>query len=191
MKNHELMEVEKMEQLMRNKSYDELNSEEREWVNQWIDSLEEYELLRKSEIQIRQYLQKERVNPPDQKVLTHLTSRLRLKSAASTEMGWTLKPSWSVLLVACFFGFAGWWIGNSTSANNPVNALQQVVIRDTIYRASKPDTIVIEKVIYRDRPVILTKSVDNDKSNQNPSQPDGINMKEKEELEKLLVSGTE
>ncbi|QLH32674.1 MAG: hypothetical protein HWD62_09835 [Cyclobacteriaceae bacterium] len=50
---------------------------------------------------------------------------------------------------------------------------------------SKPDTIFRERIIYKDRPIVLSTS------NRQPEVPNakGVSMKEKEELDKLLVSG--
>jgi hypothetical protein len=44
--------------------------------------------------------------------------------------------------------------------------------------------------VYKDRPVILTRNLGTTDVNKS-IEKNGINMKEKEELEKLLVSGTE
>jgi len=193
MKNPEEINLEKLELLVQSKSFAELSHEEKEWVSQWVESGNDYDMLRKSETQMRQYFLDSKVNPPTLSTLTQLTSHLR-KKARGQQIGlrWQFKPSLSAWALAIVFGCVGWWIGQSTTSPVTQSAgITSAIIHDTIYIASKPDTIVTEKVIYRDRPVILTKSVDKDRSSQKLSQPDGINMKEKEELEKLLVSGTD
>jgi len=84
------------------------------------------------------------------------------------------------------FGFSGWWLGQSEKPMS-LTKIEQVLVRDTIYVATKPDTVVREKIIYRDRPVILTTT---NPQNETPITK-GVSMKEKEDLDKLLVSGTE
>jgi hypothetical protein len=92
--------------------------------------------------------------------------------------------------MSVLFGSLGWWIGQSTNEKSQTQTFSPVVVHDTIYVASKPDTIFTEKVVYKNRPIILTRNprtMDVNKS----IEKNGINMKEKEELEKLLVSGTD
>ncbi len=194
MKNIEL-DLERLERLIKSKSYYELSNEEKMWLSLWIDSPSDYEMLRTSETQIRRYFLDNRISPPDPKILSQLKTHLKTNSIRWQEprLWWQLKPSVGVALVAVIFGFAGWWVGQVTHGDNLPGAKVQssVTVRDTIYIMSKPDTIFSEKVIYRDRPITLTRSIDQNRSDVKPSQLNGINMKEKEELEKLLVSGTD
>lgn len=91
--------------------------------------------------------------------------------------------------MSAFLGGLGWWIGQSSNSGSQLQMMNPVVVHDTVFVASKPDTIYTEKVVYKDRQVILTRraSTDGNKS----TEKNGISMKEKEELEKLLVSGTD
>lgn len=191
MKNSEEIDLEKLELLMQNKPYSELNHDEKEWVNQWVESASEYDRLRKSETQMRQYFHDTRINPPALATVTLLTNHLKKKTRAQqVGMWWQFKPSLSAWSLAILFGCLGWWIGQSTTS--PVvkqGARTSAIIHDTIYIASQPDTVFTEKIIYKDRSVILTKN--NRESKNAASESHGINMKEKEELEKLLVSGTD
>lgn len=193
MKNEEWMDVERVEWLLKNKSYAELSDEEKEWIEQWVDSADDYEMLRKSEPKICKYFQDYEINPPDPKILSRLTDHVQAKSYKRQErLWWQFKPSFGIMLIAIIFGCLGWWIGQSKSSNNvPVAELSSSgFICDTIYIASQPDTVFTEKVIYRDRPAIFTTSSKSE-TGQQPSKQNSINMKEKEELEKLLVSGAE
>lgn len=192
MKNSDEFDLEKLEWLIQSKSYMELSNEEKEWVSHWMESASEYDLLRKSEIQTRQYFDDSKIDPPASSTLTQLTSHLKKKNRRlQAGIWWQFKPSLSTWALAILFGCVGWWIGQS--ASSPA-AQQEVIIsttvRDTIYIASKADTIFTEKIIYKDRPVIMTRN-DSSKELKNTSVSNGINMKEKEELEKLLVSGTD
>jgi len=87
-------------------------------------------------------------------------------------------------------GFGGWWIGHSKNENFQVQTFNPIVVHDTIFVASKPDTIFTERVVYKNQSVILTRNPGTTDENKS-IEKNGINMKEKEELEKLLVSGTE
>ncbi len=193
MKNSEWIDLEKLEHLMQSKSYTELNHEEKEWVNQWVESSDEYETLRKSETKIRQYFYDSPVNPPAESTLAQLTNHLNGKICKQPAgLWWQFKPSLSSWSMAILFSCVGWWIGQSTSSIVAKGeAIPSTIVRDTIYLASQPDTVFREKVIYRDRPANLTRRSNDIESGKKPSESNGINMKEKEELEKLLVSGTD
>jgi hypothetical protein len=191
MKKTDEIELERLELLIQSKSFVELNREEREWIGKWINSPDEYENLRSSEIEIRQYFLNTKVADPDSETLIHLTKHLRMtKSRQSSGLSWLLKPSFGAVLMSVLFGCLGWWIGQSTNEKSQQQTFNPIIVHDTIYVASKPDTIYTEKVVYKDRPVILTRNLGTTDVNKS-IEKNGINMKEKEELEKLLVSGTE
>jgi len=189
MKNPEMFDLERLEQLIQRKSYFELSKEEKEWVSLWIKSQEEYENLRSSEIEVRKYFQYTSVTP-NPETLERLTKHLRIRSRESAYLFWQLKPTFGALLISIFLGGLGWWIGNSSNNSPQAQALNPVVVHDTIFVASKPDTVYTEKVIYKERQIIMTRSA-NTTELKKSIEKNGINMKEKEELEKLLVSGTE
>jgi hypothetical protein len=62
---------------------------------------------------------------------------------------------------------------------------------DTVFIASKPDTIIRERIVYVKTPA-TAPALQTAKSVQfiPVETSKGVNMKEKEELEKLLVSGS-
>lgn len=181
-------ELDRIENLLQTKTFIELTSEEKIWVSQWIGSELEYENLRKSETKIKQYFLKSESVAPNPDGLNQLKARLTLKQAQSLNWWQAKVPAWSTLLVAGCFGVGAWWL---TSSSDKVITQQQLtsVVYDTVYVTTKPDTIFIQQVVYRERPVLLTKSIKQlESKNSVPSS--GINMKEKEELENLLVSGS-
>lgn len=181
-------DVDKIENLLRNKTFDQLSPDEKFWVSQWIESETEYENLCKADSQIRHYFFSSKIDAPDSATLGTLTNYLRrLESKKQPRLSWQLKPSVGALLMSVLFGSLGWWIGQSTGEKPQTQTFNPVVVHDTIFVASKPDTIFTEKVVYKTRPVILTRSGNIDVNKQ--IEKNGINMKEKEELEKLLVSG--
>jgi len=184
-------ELDKLEHLLQSKKFTALTSEEKIWVSQWIESEVEYENLRGSEERIKQHFQSTAAFTPEPEGLTALKAKLQSKHAALPLMWWQVKvPAWSTIIIAIFFGVSSWWMAFSF---NKVKLQEQVltssIVYDTIYVASKPDTVFIQQVVYKERPVLLTKSV-KQVDNNNASPSNGINMKEKEELENLLVSGS-
>ncbi|MBX2900238.1 MAG: hypothetical protein KF775_11330 [Cyclobacteriaceae bacterium] len=88
-------------------------------------------------------------------------------------------------VTALVFGVLGWWMGQPRAKPEPVTLVEHVTVHDTLYIASKPDTVFREKIIYRDKLVILTTQT---RLPENKSEK-GVSMKEKEELDNLLVSG--
>jgi hypothetical protein len=183
-------ELEKLESLLQGKAFEELTAEEKIWVGQWIESEIEYTNLRTAEGEIKKYLVNADPIAPNPKLLTHLKVQLKTRQASLKAYWWQVRtPGWSTLLIAMVFGASGWWIGSSPMNLNIEQASSPTIVYDTVYLASKPDTVFIEQVVYKDRPLIMriTKQVE-DMSVKNSEK--GINMKEKEELENLLVSGS-
>ncbi len=183
-------ELDKVEQLLQDKSFAALTDEEKTWVSQWIASELEYENLRKSETKIKQYFLKSENVVPKPEGLSELKARLNLKQSQPLNWWQAKVPAWSTLLVALCFGVGGWLL--TSSSDKVITQPQQVLtslVYDTVYIASKPDTVFVQQIVYKEHPVILTKSAQQvDTKNAVPSN--GINMKEKEELENLLVSGS-
>ena len=182
-------ELDRIENLLQTKTFIELTSEEKIWVGQWIASELEYENLRKSETKIKQYFLKSENAVPKPEGLNELKARLNLKQSRSLNWWQAKLPAWSTLLVAICFGVGGWWL--TSSSDKVITQPQQLtsVVYDTVYVATKPDTVFVQQVVYKERPVILTKSVQK-AATKIVVPSNGINMKEKEELENLLVSGS-
>ncbi len=183
-------DIDKLDSLLQTKTFAQLSTEEKFWVSQWIESEVEYENLRKADSQILNYFLKSKIDAPDSIALASLIKHLRNKQVKKQwQFNWQVKPSLGAVIMSVLFGCLGWWIGQSEGENPQPQTFQPLVVHDTIFVASKPDTIFTEKVVYRNQPVILTRTNVLDASK--PTEKNGINMKEKEELEKLLVSGTE
>ena len=178
-------DFEKFEALLQSKSYRELTPQELQYVNQWVESAQEYEALRASGKQVVAWFNANPVSKPVKESLQQLKHSLRVQHQ-STHNIW-YKLVWGYAVTALIFGVLGWWIGQPQIKPEPVTLVEQVTVRDTLYVASKPDTVFQEKIIYRDRPVILTTQTRQPESKNEK----GVSMKEKEELDKLLVSGSE
>ncbi|MBP9924991.1 MAG: hypothetical protein KBF45_03300 [Cyclobacteriaceae bacterium] len=183
-------ELEKLESLLQGKAFEELTAEEKSWVGQWIESEVEYNNLRKSEGAIRKRLADVGPITPNPKLLSRLKAQLSAQQANLKIHWWQVRsPGWSTLLIAIIFGMTGWWIGSSPAKLKVEQAYLPTVVYDTVYLASKPDTVFVNHVVYRERP-ILTKTTYQPMPNNVEVSAKGINMKEKEELENLLVSGS-
>jgi hypothetical protein len=183
-------ELDKLERLLQDKNFAALTTEEKTWVSQWIESEIEYENIRRSESKIRQHFINTAEFIPEANGLNELKATLRKRTNQSMNW-WQVKvPAWSTVLVALCFGVGGWWL--TSLRNQPITQPQEVlstIVYDTVYVATKPDTVFVQQVIYKEHPVLLTKSV-KQVDNKSKAPSNGINMKEKEELENLLVSGS-
>lgn len=178
-------DFEKFEALLHAKSYGELTPAERKLVNQWVESEEEYQALRSSAQQMAAWFKLNPVSAPGNEVLAKLKRSLK-KEKHSRVVEFGVKPIWGYAATALLFGGLGWWIGQPEEVPIPKPIVEQVLVRDTVYM-TQVDTIFLERVIYREPAMVANKPI------KPEGQKDirGISMKEKEELDKLLVSGTE
>lgn len=178
-------DFEKFEALLQSKSYHELTPQELQCVNQWLESAQEYEALRASGKQVASWFGANAVSTTSKETLQQLKHSLRVQHQRTHNVWY--KPVWGYAVTALVFGVLGWWVGQPQIKPEPVTLVEQVIVHDTLYIASNPDTVFREKIIYRDRPVILTTQTRQPESKNEK----GVSMKEKEELDKLLVSGSE
>ncbi len=185
MKEHTWNEYETFEKVISEKRYSELSASELKLVNQFVTTEQEYNAIRTSGLEMKNWFRENPAVSVNAKILTDLKQELRQRHQSSVSYTW-LKVSVGYAMAALTFGFGGWWLGQSEKPA-PLTAIEQVMVRDTVYVAAKPDTVFREKIIYRDRPIILTTS---NRQNEIPNTK-GVSMKEKEDLDKLLVSGSE
>jgi hypothetical protein len=182
---------ENFEQLLLQRSYAELTEDEKQWVNLFVDSEAEYESLRQTNHQMRNYFSNKAVLIPSPKVWTAIKSDLALAKKPSSRSYWlsTPLPAYATLSLLVAVGVLCWYGGSNF--NSPKVPESQIVTRiDTVFIASKPDTIVRERIVYlkaTPAPAIIQASTS---QSQDVPATKGINMKEKEELERLLVSGS-
>lgn len=177
-------DFEKFEALLQSKSYNELNPQELLIVNKWVQTAQEYEALRVSGKQIAAWFKANPVGVPDKSLLQQLKKSSKVQHQ-SIQNFW-VKPIWSYVATAIVFGVLGWWIGQPQARPDPVTLVERITLRDTIYMTAKADTVYRERIVYRDRPIVLTTQT---RQTETKSEK-GVSMKEKEELDKLLVSGS-
>ncbi len=181
-------DLNRFEQLLKQCSFKSLNEEERSFVFQFISSEEEYESLRSAEIELKKFFDaKVDLNPRKETLLRIKQSRA--EKIIPTQSFWLRPtvPAYAMALLMIVVGVAGWWSGAKFGSEEVL--VEKIVPRiDTIRIASKPDTIIKEKIIYvPSQPITLV--VNQAKENETVTAK-GVNMKDKEELERLLVSGS-
>lgn len=195
MKNEETAKIEKLEQLIQTKAFLELSDAEKEFVLEEFELEERYQAMRKlTPILNEMTLDQEEVKP---RPSTLESLKQSLGAEDSTNSVWNKLFAWRVpayaaVLVVGISCAVTWWL-----TDQPVIEITEkplVVNADTVYVTSKPDTIFKEKVVYRfvkmvektKTPMQLPDNLTSDKN----AVPVGVSMKDKEELEKLLVSGS-
>jgi hypothetical protein len=177
-------EYEDFEKLLAQKSYSELTANELKLANQFVSSQQEYEDFRLSGLKMKKWFYENPVTNESNKSILELKRVFRQQQPAAN---YSLQKVWiSYAMIAMLFGFGGWWLGKS-EPTVPVTRIEKILMHDTVYLTSKPDTVFRERIIFKDLPIMLTTD------NQQSEAPNikGVSMKEKEELDKLLVSGLE
>ncbi len=183
MENREILE-----QLLEHYSYEELANEERAWVNTF-SSQEEYEALRLLNKHLN-FSYKEKMKPrPEtwQKIKTY--QRINSKGFRVFEWFKWPVPLYAHATMLAVVGTVFFWMGSKHSSSTIF--LDRILTKvDTVFVPTKADTIFKQKIVY-----IKVVAPSNPSSEIEPVRKavvsKGVNMKDKEELEKLLVSGLE
>jgi hypothetical protein len=178
---------EMLERLLATKNWEELSPQERSLVIQELGSEEQYILMRK----IGSTLVSEKPDlSPDPKILKKLQGELRSKHrpGLSRLLEWNV-PAYTMVIPILMA------IALSYSMNMPQDVQIQSatkIVSDTVYITKSADTVYVDRVVVRyvekATPGAPAFSAVNSKGEEPIS--DGVNMKENEELEKLLVSGS-
>lgn len=184
--------IDQIEKLLQSRTYQELTVAERELVNTVIDSAEEYEEIRKVNFSLSEL-------KPQSPVFQSSDVWRKIKHTRQTGRAvsiypWYAKPipSYAAVALVMIVGGIAWFSG---SLNRQPLIVEKTTLQiDTVFLAAKPDTIVKEKIVYRtivervkeNQPLVnQTNSTDKTMSAQK-----GVTMLDKEELGKLLVSGS-
>jgi hypothetical protein len=177
----------RLERILKQYSYQELNQEDLEFVKTQIISEGEYEALR----QINRQLSVAGEVPGERKATSDTWRRLRTHIRVSKEQStvpWFRKPipAYGVAMLAIALGVLCWWAGASFGAQ--VQYVDRIRVRvDTLRMVARPDTVVRERIVYVQASAVAPASLPQIATP--PVASKGISMKEKEELERLLVSG--
>jgi hypothetical protein len=179
---------EKLEQLLEHYSYEELADEERAWVNTF-SSQEEYEALRLLNKHLDfSYKQKTKPRPETWK---KIKTYQRANNRELRVFEWFKYPVplyvQAAMLVAV--GTLFFWIGSSYNSNTIF--LDRTLTKvDTVFVPTKADTVFKQKIVYIKVVVPSNPSFEIEPDHKAVVSK-GVNMKDKEELEKLLVSGSD
>jgi len=181
--------VEKLEELLSSKSFDELTPAEKELVFLELGSEAQYEAMRKIGVIL---VKKTAGLSPDPEILKSLQSSVREQKRGTFIMNMlTVRiPLYAPLTLIIFVSLAAWISGNKVNPPHRITIVQT----DTVFLSNQPDTVFREKIIYRY--VRLKKAFPQDLRTTVQAQPEhqpeirGVSMKENEVLEKLLVSGS-
>lgn len=184
------MDFDAFEKLVQQKPYATLSPAEVKFVLQWVTSEQEYEYLRSSGQKLTQWFRVNQVPGPDDQLQKRLSLQVRGLDTREPFFGRTIKAGVGYSLTAIVFALAGWWLGQIGPEESTARSIQEEYVRDTVFVTTQPDTVFIEKVIYRDRPFALTVGTKKESEQDNRTATKGVSMKEKE-LDDLLVSGSE
>jgi hypothetical protein len=178
----------RMERLLESKSFAQLNAEEKEFVLREAGSEREYNLLRK--VSSALVAEKADLSPDPQTLRKLLLTMKNMKPASWYEAVLTYKvPAYAVVLMITLFLVL--WLMPGKSSTTKIENIAAMKT-DTLFVSQPPDTVFVEKIVvkYRNVPApvddyTIVKNVSTD-----DVLPEGVSMKEKEELESLLVSGS-
>lgn len=178
-------DLDRFEQLLKQHSFKKLNENEKDFVLQFISSEEEYESLRNADVELKRFFDQKAELRHSKDVWLKI-KQTRAEKMPVREVFRQNIPAYAFVLLLLIVGAAS-WLGGAKFGSKQI-LVEKIVSRvDTIRITSKPDTIVKEKIIYLQP---ATVSIVSRQLEDEPARPKGVNMKDKEELERLLVSGT-
>jgi hypothetical protein len=184
--------IAQVEKLLQSRTYQELTTDEIELVNSIIDSEEEYEEMRRVNFSLSE-IGHQSPMPVSSAVWRKIKSA-RQAARAVSNFPWYAKPmpSYAVAVLVVMVGGISWFFGSMS--RHPLIVEKTTLHTDTVFIAAKPDTIVKEKIVYR---TIVERVKENqplvnqaNSSDKIISTQKGVTMLDKEELGKLLVSGS-
>ncbi|MBY0432897.1 MAG: hypothetical protein K2U26_02180 [Cyclobacteriaceae bacterium] len=183
-------EIDRMEWLLKQYAYSELSESDRAWVHAFVQSEDEYEALRKVNHLLKATVKTDVAPSPEVwREIRALAAPQKTPSIFERWLHYPMPSYAAMIAVICVATLA--WIGGASSRQPLlVERISQRV--DTVYIPTKPDTIFRSKIVYVNVPIrVQQKDVEPTKPmDQNTLVTRGVTMKEKEELGKLLVSGS-
>ncbi|MEJ0055039.1 MAG: hypothetical protein WDN75_04925 [Bacteroidota bacterium] len=186
-------EEERLERLIREKKFNQLTTEEREFVLSMLVPEEEFDAMYKAERLLGMESFRSSLQPAPE-LLSSLKSKMRKERAGSFKWSDLFRikiPAYAAVLLIILFTSLGFWL---RSPLPPAKAISYspLIKGDTVF-VTKIDTLFIERIVYR--PIRLASPPKQVPVLSLPEKQvpvaEGVSMKEKEELNKLLVSGLE
>lgn len=179
---------EKVEQLIETKAWSELTVDEKAMVTDVLGSQDQYNALRDVHFAL---LGSEKVSiKPNANTLNNLHERFREKNSQGRSFALFSyrMPAIAAVAFIAIAAFVGWLGARYTV--KPVTITDVVTKHDTIFVAARPDTVFLTRVRYKTivKEVPVSVSIS---QNTIPAESSGMNMKETEALQTLLVSGSE
>ena len=179
---------ERIDQLIATKNWNELTVDERAFVVDVLGSEEQYRAMR--DVHFALLGTPKITTRPSIKTIRNLKTEFkRRRAVAWSPMAFITAEIPAYMGVAIAFGVAmmTWHLGRRSV--DPQIKTATVYQVDTVFVASKPDTVFISKIVT----VVKQMPVPADIARSEPARekPASVNMKETEALENLLVSGSE
>lgn len=184
--------IDQIEKFFQSRSYQELTADEREFVNTVINSEEEYEEMRKVNFSLSEIKHQSPVFQSSDVWRKIKSTRHATRTVLAYP--WYAKPipSYAAAAIVILVGSIAWFLGSIS--HQPLIVEKNTLQTDTVFLAAKPDTIFKEKIIYR---TIVERVKEQqplaDQGNSSDkiiATQKGVTMLEKDELGKLLVSGS-
>jgi hypothetical protein len=178
--------IEKMERLLSRKSFEDLDSGEREFVLEQLGSGDEYSAM----YALNQHLKANVPPTSDPRILTSLQRRMRDREQKTFSLQWVLQakvpaPVFYVVVLGLVIALL---------IERPVDPPRSItyIERDTIVVSALPDTVFIERVVYKPTPTVAkpTDVVVSSTQGKKENAAEGVSMRERQELEILLESGS-
>lgn len=178
--------IDRLESLLSRKRYEDLDADERDFVLQQLGSADEY----KSIFELNQRLNANATLTPDPLILESLQRRMRGRREIRFSLQSLLRakvpaPVFYVAVVGLIILLLN---QRSGEPPKPITYIE----RDTVFVSALPDTVFVETVIYKTAPAIAKPNgvVVTSTQRQNETATEGVNMRERQELEALLESGS-
>jgi hypothetical protein len=189
-----MRDEEELERIIREKDFAALTETEKDFVLQMIASEEEYEGLRKIELTIAQHDFKSHVEPR-KPILATLKAAMNAEHVAKWHWRRVLQfriPAYAAALIVIACCSLVLWLKARPPVQASFSQITPAKARiDTVF-VTRIDTVTRQRIIYKQ--VNLTPSSREESAADfvpTKYSVSGVSMKEKEELNKLLVSGSD
>ena len=182
-------EDEKLEDLVSTKLFANLSEEEKQFVLNALGSEEQFNTLQRIHASLLDHPVGSSVEPAPN-VLIALKRKLRETIKESLLLPAILQfkiPAYAALILAVLVGFVTAMVSNGSSVKKPMATVPKVE-RDTVY-VTNTDTVYRERLLIKYVRVPAPLEPERVTASSKSDKILGVSMKDKEELDRLLVSG--